>query len=116
MGYPSASAEIDMLEHHAGRDPLDNQVPASDPGTVRAMIQVARAVYAADSVKEYVVRIVRASRESPQLRLGASPRAALHLLRAAQARAALAGRTHVLPDDIKPWRRSAGGTSCCRTT
>ena len=100
MGYPAASAEIDMLEHHAGADPLEKQAPAGDPRTVRAMVEVARAVYAAEAVKEYVVRIVRASRDTAQLRLGASPRAALHLLRAAKARAAIAGRDHVLPDDV----------------
>jgi MoxR-like ATPase len=58
-------------------------------------------VYAADAVKEYVVSLVRATRASSELRLGASPRAALHLLRASKARAAMNGRGHVLPDDIQ---------------
>jgi MoxR-like ATPase len=58
-------------------------------------------VYAAPAVKEYVVAIVRATRTTPDLRLGASPRAALHLLQAAKAAAAMAGRDHVLPDDVR---------------
>ncbi|MFI7589423.1 AAA family ATPase [Spongisporangium articulatum] len=101
MGYPAPAAEMDMLEHHAGRDPLGQLAPASDAATVQAMIQIAQAVYAADAIKDYVVQIVRATRETPLLRLGASPRAALHLLRAAKARAAIGGRGHVLPDDVQ---------------
>ena len=60
-----------------------------------------RAVYAAEGVKEYVVNLVRATRTSPELRLGASPRSALQLLRAAKARAAMGGRGHVIPDDVQ---------------
>jgi MoxR-like ATPase len=101
MGYPAAQSEIDMLERHADRDPLAALQPVSDAATVRRLIAIAHSVYAADAVKEYVVNLVRATRQSPDLRLGASPRAALHLLRAAKAHAAMSGRNHVLPDDVQ---------------
>jgi MoxR-like ATPase len=101
MGYPGARSEIEMLDRHADADPLSTLQPVSDAATVRRLIQITHAVYAAEAVKEYVVNRVRATRTSPDLRLGASPRAALHLLRAAKAHAAMSGRNHVLPDDIQ---------------
>jgi MoxR-like ATPase len=101
MGYPSQASEVDMLEHHSNRDPLAGLQPAADAQTVRSLIQVSRSIYAAEAVKQYVVALVRATRISPELRLGASPRAALHLLRAAKAFAAMNGRGHVLPDDVQ---------------
>src|SRR6185436_16136265 len=58
-------------------------------------------VHAADAVKQYAVDLVTATRESPDLRLGASPRATLHLLRTSRAVAALEGRDYVLPDDLQ---------------
>jgi MoxR-like ATPase len=101
MGYPSASAETEMLDRHAGRDPLAELAPVTDAETVRDLIRTARGVYASPAVKEYVVEIVRATRSASDLRLGASPRSALHLLQAAKASAAMAGREHVLPDDVR---------------
>ena len=101
MGYPSAGAEMEMLGSHGEHDPLSGLNPACDAAVVRSLIAVTRSVYAADAVKEYVVNLVRATRTSSELRLGASPRAALHLLRAAKARAAMSGRGHVLPDDVQ---------------
>jgi MoxR-like ATPase len=101
MGYPAARAEMDMLDRHADRDPLAALQPVSDAATVRRLIGITHAVYAAEAVKEYVVNLVRATRTSPDLRLGASPRAALHLLRASKAHAAMSGRNHVLPDDVQ---------------
>ncbi len=64
-------------------------------------ISVARAIYVAPAIKQYIVDLVSATRTDPALRLGGSPRAALQLLYAAKARAAMAGRNHVLPDDVK---------------
>jgi MoxR-like ATPase len=101
MGYPSASAELDLLGHHSEHDPLAGLKPACDAAVVRSLIAVSRSVYAADAIKEYVVNLVRSTRATPELRLGASPRAALHLLRAAKARAAMSGRGHVIPDDVQ---------------
>jgi len=101
MGYPSAEAEAEMLERHAASEPLDSLEPVTDSFAVRALIATVRGVYASDAVKEYVVALARATRTNADLRLGASPRAALHLLRAAKAHAAMSGRDHVLPDDIQ---------------
>ena len=101
MGYPSAAAEVDMLDRHADHEPLTTLQPVADAEVVRRLVATARAVYASDSVKEYVVQLVRATRQTADLRLGASPRSALHLLRAAKAHAAMAGREHVLPDDVQ---------------
>jgi len=101
MGYPAATAELAMLDRHGAHDPLSTLTAVSDAETIRQLVATTRAVYAADVVKEYVVALVRATRSSADLRLGASPRSALHLLRAAKAHAAIEGRDHVLPDDVQ---------------
>ena len=101
MGYPSAPAEMDMLLTHGGNDPLDALPPATDAATIAATIGIVQRVYASPALRQYVVDLVSATRSTPALRLGASPRASLHLLRASRAHAAVAGRDHVLPDDVK---------------
>jgi len=89
MGYPDAGAEMVMLADHAGADPLDALAPVSTATEVRALIDMVRRVHVSDPVRQYVVDLVNATRRSPDLRLGASPRASLQLLRAAKAQAAL---------------------------
>jgi MoxR-like ATPase len=101
MGYPDRDAEIAMLDEHASVDPLDSLRPVSDATEIRRLIDGVRAVYVADAVKAYAVDLAAASRRAREIRLGASPRAALHLLRAAKAWAALDGRDYVLPDDVR---------------
>src|SRR3954468_21058065 len=101
MGYPSAGAELDMLETHGGADPLDDLEPVADALEVRKLIEVVRGIHVSEDVRRYVVDLATATRESPDLRLGASPRATLQLLRAGRAQAALEGRDYVLPDDIQ---------------
>jgi MoxR-like ATPase len=101
MGYPSPEAEIEMLDTHGGPAALDDLEPVTDAQAVRKLIDVVRAVHVSESVKRYVVDLVGASRVAPELRLGASPRAALQLLRASRASAALAGRDYVIPDDVQ---------------
>jgi MoxR-like ATPase len=101
MGYPDAGAELTMLDIHGARDPLYSLQPVSDAATVRRMISTVRDVHVADAVREYAVDLVTATREAPDLRLGASPRATLHLLRTARAVAALEGRDYALPDDLQ---------------
>ena len=101
VGYPDGAAEIAMLDGHAAHDPLDDLQPVTDANAVRRMIQTVRGVQVADVVKQYAVSLVNATRESPDLRLGASPRATLQMLRTARAVAALAGRDYVLDDDLK---------------
>ncbi len=101
VGYPSARDEMAMLDSHDGMDPLNDVRPVTDAGDLANLIDIARRVYAAPAIKQYIVDLVTSTREESGLRLGASPRAALQLLAASKSRAAMAGRNHVLPDDVK---------------
>ncbi|HET7304460.1 MAG TPA: AAA family ATPase [Segeticoccus sp.] len=101
IGYPAASSELVMLDTHGGESPLVRLQPVTDAATVAGLVQAVRRIYTSDAVRQYVVDLAAATRTSSAVRLGASPRASLHLLRAARAHAALAGRGHVLPDDVQ---------------
>ena len=101
MGYPDRTSEIAMLQAHGAHDPLEAVQPVTDAAEVRDMIDAVRRVYVAPAIDAYVVDLVSATRSHALVRPGASPRAALHLLRASRASAALAGRGHVLPDDVQ---------------
>src|ERR1700726_755847 len=100
MGYPTAAAELEMLDTHGSSSPLDQLKPVATAVDVRELIAAGRTVLVTGQVKEYIIALAAATRSAPELRLGASPRAALHLLRASRARAGLDGRGYVLPDDI----------------
>jgi len=101
MGYPSAESELAMLDAHGSSSPLDTLEPVARAEDIRELITAVRTVHVAEALKQYVIRLVAATRSSPDLRLGASPRATLHLLRAGRARAALDGRDFVIPDDMQ---------------
>jgi MoxR-like ATPase len=101
MGYPDPAAEMTMLADHAGQDPLERLQPVSTATEVRGLIEAVRFIHVSDGVRRYTVDLVNATRRAPDLRLGASPRAALQLLRAAKALAALEARSYVLPDDLQ---------------
>lgn len=101
VGYPSRAAEVEMLDRQEAVDPLAHLEPVATVDHVRRLIDVSRRLYAAPGVKQYVVDLADATRRDPLLRLGASPRAGIQLLRAAKALAAMSGRDHVLPDDIQ---------------
>jgi MoxR-like ATPase len=101
LGYPDRRAEIAMLNEHASDDPLEHLRPVSDAGEVRALIAGVRAVHVAEPIKAYAVDLAEATRRAADVRLGASPRATLQLVRAAKAQAALAGRGFVVPDDVQ---------------
>ncbi|WP_053203083.1 AAA family ATPase [Jiangella muralis] len=101
MGYPSQQAEIEMIDTHGSTSALDPLEPVTDAAHVHKLVRLVRGVYVADAIKEYAVALTSATRTSPDLRLGASPRATLHLIRAAKAWAGLEGREYVLPDDIQ---------------
>ena len=101
IGYPDRDAELSMLDAHGSSSPLDELEPVTHAGDVRALIAAVRGVHMAQSIRQYVISIVNATRSSAELRLGASPRATLHLLRASRAYAALDGRDFVIPDDVQ---------------
>ncbi len=101
MGYPVARSELAMLESHSAANPLDDLDPVTDAAEIAKLVDIVRSVHVSEPVKHYAVDITSATRRSPDLRLGASPRATLHLVRAARAHAALNGRDYVIPDDLQ---------------
>jgi len=102
LGYPLEADERAIARRYqlAG-EPLDTIEPVTDGARLIALRDEVRRVRVGDEVEAYVVAIVRATRGHPDLELGASPRATVALYRAAQAAAVLAGRSFVLPDDVK---------------
>ncbi|KRC63069.1 ATPase [Agromyces sp. Root81] len=100
MGYPSSADELAMLSTRETSSPLDALEPVVSLAELRGMIEAVQHVFTSQPVKEYAVDLARATREDRQLRLGASPRATLQLIRAAKAHAAMHGRDFVLPDDV----------------
>ncbi|MDP3703336.1 MAG: MoxR family ATPase, partial [Candidatus Omnitrophota bacterium] len=101
VGYPSAGDEAEILRRFRAGNPLDDLEPAASPDEIIRLLQEVRAVHISSAVEEYIVSIVRATRNHPEVELGASPRGSLGLYRTAQALAAIRGRGHVLPDDVK---------------
>jgi len=100
IGYPDAESEVLMVRDREHGSPLERLEPVVDVAGLRRMIATVREVYVSPAVERYAVAIVQATRDESALRLGASPRSTLQLVRASRARAALDGRDFVLPDDI----------------
>ena len=100
MGYPSPADEIAMLSTRETSSPLDRLEAVVTLDELHGMITAVAHVFTSQPVKEYAVQLARATRDDRQLRLGASPRATLQLIRAAKAHAAMHGRDFVLPDDV----------------
>lgn len=101
LGYPGLTDEIKILEQQQLRHPI---LSLQSVATVEQLLEVqelVKAVFVSPAVKRYIVEMVRATRENPDVYLGASPRGSLGLFRAGQAMAAMQGRDYVLPDDIK---------------
>jgi MoxR-like ATPase len=101
MGYPDPATEIAMVRGHGKVSPLDSLRSVTDAVTIMRCIETIRNLHVSDEVVQYVVDIVTATRNHPDLQLGASPRATLQIIRAARAAAAIAGRNYVLPDDVQ---------------
>lgn len=101
LGYPEESEENAILERFRLADPLVDLEPVTTPQEILEYINQRRQVRIADPVREYIVRVARATRQNTEIELGASPRATLSLYQAAQAWAAIHGREYVLPDDVK---------------
>src|SRR3954453_22427346 len=92
MGYPDQRAELEMLDTHGGSSPLIDLQPVADATQVARMIHAVQGVHVAPGVRQYAVALANATRDSAELRLGASPRATLQLVRAARSWAALDDR------------------------
>lgn len=101
IGYPDQNQENAILQRFREEDPLSTLEAVSSPEEISQLIQERRLVRVEDSIRDYVVRVARATREDRDIELGASPRASLALYQAAQAWAAIHGRDYVLPDDVK---------------
>jgi MoxR-like ATPase len=101
MGYPSPTAELAMLDSHGNAEPLNGVTPVTSAAEIEKMISLVRTVHVSDEVRQYIVDLVGATRRHPEIALGASPRATLHLIRTARATAALDRRAFVLPDDVQ---------------
>jgi MoxR-like ATPase len=101
IGYPTQTEENAILERFRLEDPLPDLKPVTTPVEILALQAARRQVRVEDSVRDYIVRVARATRENGDIQLGASPRATLALYQSAQAWAAIHGREYVLPDDIK---------------
>jgi MoxR-like ATPase len=101
LGYPPLAAERAMLAGHLGRHPIESVTPVLQPADLLAAQDATSGVFVSSAVREYVLAITGATRSHPAIALGCSPRGSLALMRTAQARAALVGRSHVTPDDVK---------------
>jgi MoxR-like ATPase len=101
LGYPQLADEARMLNEQTTEPPLDSLVPVATLAEVTAAIEEARALFVEESLNRYVVALLRHTRGSSRLALGASPRSGIALLRVAKARALADGRDYVLPDDVK---------------
>ena len=101
LGYPKAMEEIVILDEQKRRHPLEEVTQVLGLEELREMQAAIKEVYVDQAVAEYIVRLVHATRDHPDVYLGASPRGSLNLYRSGQAYAALAGRDYVIPDDVK---------------
>jgi MoxR-like ATPase len=101
LGYPSPDDEASMLAGHEGGDRVLELEPVVDRTEVLTAQDAARRVHASRALRDYVVALLRQTRDDTRVELGASPRAGLMLLRAAKAHALVNGRDHALPDDVQ---------------
>jgi len=101
LGYPEHSAEKNVLTQYGGASPLDALTPVCTQTDIKTACDMVRNITVSDPIKDYIIDIADATRNSDRLRLGVSPRATLAMMRASQAYAAIMGRDYVLPDDVK---------------
>ena len=101
LGYPPLVEEARMLAEQTTEPPLESLEPVASAAELLGAIAEARAIFVEESLNRYVVAVLRQTRTTSRLALGASPRAGIALLRVAKARALADGRDYVLPDDVK---------------
>jgi MoxR-like ATPase len=101
IGYPSEEEENAILERFRAQDPLPDLQSVSSPAEILDLQKVRREIRVEETVRDYIVRVARATRRHPEIELGASPRATLALYWSSQAWAGILGRDFVIPDDVK---------------
>jgi MoxR-like ATPase len=101
VGYPDEGGATDLVRRQLAAHPIDALATVTGPEEIAACQHQVREVFVDDAVLAYAVALVTATREAPEVALGASPRASVWLIRTAQARAVTQGRDFVLPDDVK---------------
>src|ERR671932_2835846 len=101
LGSPELGEEARMLTEQTSDPPLEALEPVTTALELVSVAEQARSIYVEESLNRYVVALLRHTREDERLYLGASPRAGIALLRVAKARALAAGRTYLVPDDVK---------------
>src|ERR671922_2278581 len=106
LGYPEPEEEAGMLAGHEAGDRVLDLEPVVDRNDVLEAQDAARRVHASRALRDYIVALLRQTRDDPRVELGASPRAGLMLLRAAKANALVNGRDHALPDDVQALARA----------
>ncbi|MDR0267934.1 MoxR family ATPase [Paenibacillus sp.] len=101
LGYPDAATEKNLLQQHKLGQPVDQLQPVAHMDQIAKMQKEIRNVFIDDAVTDYLLKIVRKTRQHPAVLLGASPRASLSLMMASKAYAFIQQRDYVLPDDVK---------------
>ena len=101
LGYPSEAAELQVVERVCGGEDREKPQTVASLDDVAAARAEAAKVYVSPAMRDYIVALVRATREQEKIRLGASPRGVVAMTKAARAYAAILGRDYVLPDDVK---------------
>jgi MoxR-like ATPase len=101
VGYPSRQSELEILDTHGSGGTMSEVHPVANATQIQELVDSVKRIHVAPPLKHYLVDLADATRRHPNVALGMSPRATLALQRAARARAAAAGRTYVIPDDIK---------------
>jgi MoxR-like ATPase len=101
LGYPTPAEELTVLSAQQYEHPIGNMQQAVSVQELIVAQRAVREIYVAQEIKQYIVALVNATRQHPDVYLGSSPRGSLALFRTAQTRAAMAGRDYVIPDDVK---------------
>ena len=101
LGYPALQDEIEVLDRQQFHHPVEDLEPVASVEELLEAQEEIKRIFVSPAVKEYIVRLVHATRQHSDIYLGASPRGSLTLYRTSQVRAAMLGRDYVLPDDVK---------------
>jgi MoxR-like ATPase len=109
IGYPHFDGELDMLRRFKSSNPLDELQAVASPEDIIRAKETVKNVFVDEKIENYILSIIKATRDRTEILLGASPRATINLCRASQGRAFLYGRNYVTPDDVKSVVKSVLG-------